>query len=68
MYFNQEKSILNLVPDRVDLTGQKILDDIAKILFNCGDNILEIGGHTDSQGREQMNLKPVSGEGKCRVV
>ena len=42
--------------DRVDLTGQKILDDIAKILFNCGDNSLEIGGHTDSQGREQMNL------------
>ena len=42
--------------DRVDLRGQKILDDIAKILFNCGDNILEIGGHTDSQGREQMNL------------
>jgi len=25
-------------------------------LFNCGDIILEIGGHTDSQGREQMNL------------
>lgn len=42
--------------DRVDLTGQKILDDIAKILFNCSDIILEIGGHTDSQGREQMNL------------
>ena len=42
--------------DRVDLAGQEILDDIAKILFNCGDIILEIGGHTDSQGREQMNL------------
>ncbi len=42
--------------DRVDLAGQEILDDIAKILFNCGDITLEIGGHTDSQGREQMNL------------
>ncbi len=42
--------------DRVDLAGQEILDDIAKILFNCGNIILEIGGHTDSQGREQMNL------------
>jgi len=42
--------------DRVDLAGQEILDDIAKILFNCGDIILEIGGHTDSQGRQQMNL------------
>ena len=42
--------------DRVDLAGQEILDDIAKILFNCGGIILEIGGHTDSQGREQMNL------------
>ncbi len=42
--------------DRVDLAGQEILDDIAKILFNCGDISLEIGGHTDSQGRQQMNL------------
>ena len=42
--------------DRVDLAGQETLDDIAKILLNCGDIRLEIGGHTDSQGREQMNL------------
>ena len=25
-------------------------------MLNCGDIRLEIGGHTDSQGREQMNL------------
>ena len=42
--------------DRVDLAGHETLDDIAKILLNCGDIRLEIGGHTDSQGREQMNL------------
>ena len=42
--------------DRIDLAGHKTLDDIAKILLNCGDIRLEIGGHTDSQGREQMNL------------
>ena len=42
--------------DRIDVAGHKTLDDIAKILLNCGDIRLEIGGHTDSQGREQMNL------------
>ena len=42
--------------DRVDLAGHETLDDIAKILLNCGDIRLEIEGHTDSQGREQMNL------------
>ena len=42
--------------DRVDLAGHETLDDIAKILLKCGDIRLEIGGHTDSQGREQMNL------------
>ena len=42
--------------DRVDLVGQEILDDVATILLNCSGIILEIGGHTDSQGREQMNL------------
>ena len=42
--------------DRVDLAGHETLDNIAKILLNCGDIRLEIGGHTDSQGREQMNL------------
>lgn len=41
--------------DRVDLDGQNLLDDIAAVLETCGDIALEIAGHTDSQGREEMN-------------
>lgn len=41
--------------DRVDLEGQKLLDDIAEVLGQCGAIPLEIAGHTDSQGREEMN-------------
>ena len=33
------------------------MDDIAAILKRCGDLPLEIQGHTDSQGRESMNLE-----------
>lgn len=37
-------------------SAQAVLDDIANVLEKCGDNIkFEIGGHTDSQGRESMN-------------
>ena len=32
------------------------MDDIAEILRQCGDLKLEVQGHTDSQGREEMNL------------
>jgi OOP family OmpA-OmpF porin len=32
------------------------MDNIAEILKKCGDLLLEIQGHTDSQGREEMNL------------
>lgn len=38
-----------------DASTNEILDDIAPILTKCGDIPLEIGGHTDSQGRETMN-------------
>ena len=31
------------------------MDDIAEILKKCGEIRMEIGGHTDSQGREVMN-------------
>jgi len=41
--------------DRVDLEGQKLLDDITDILSQCGEFDLVIAGHTDSQGREEMN-------------
>ena len=32
------------------------MDDIAEVLRQCGDLRIEIQGHTDSQGREEMNL------------
>ncbi|KUF12731.1 OmpA family protein [Pseudoponticoccus marisrubri] len=38
-----------------DAEGEGIMDDIAVLLKKCGDIPLEIGGHTDSQGRESMN-------------
>ncbi|SMC51899.1 OmpA family protein [Primorskyibacter flagellatus] len=38
-----------------DSAAKDILDDIAELLKKCGDIPLEIGGHTDSQGRETMN-------------
>ena len=31
------------------------MDEIAEILKQCGELKMEIGGHTDSQGREEMN-------------
>lgn len=39
----------------IDANGSDIMDDIAEILKKCGEIRLEIGGHTDSQGREVMN-------------
>lgn len=35
----------------------QIVDAIAEILRECADVAVEIGGHTDSQGREQMNAQ-----------
>ena len=32
------------------------LDKIAELLKKCSDYPMEVGGHTDSQGREEMNL------------
>jgi OOP family OmpA-OmpF porin len=33
------------------------IDKLAKLMKNCSDFEMEIGGHTDSQGREEMNLE-----------
>ncbi|WP_319826176.1 OmpA family protein [Thalassovita sp.] len=41
--------------DKPDSEAERILDDIAEILQGCGDIRMEISGHTDSQGREEMN-------------
>jgi len=39
----------------IDTSGRSIMDDIGEVLKLCGDIRIEIGGHTDSQGRETMN-------------
>ncbi len=40
----------------IDASALGTMDDIAEVLRQCGDLRLEIQGHTDSQGREVMNL------------
>jgi OOP family OmpA-OmpF porin len=40
----------------IDATTLDTLDKIAELLKTCGELQLEIQGHTDSQGREEMNL------------
>lgn len=40
----------------IDASAIGIVNDIAEILKRCGDLKLEISGHTDSQGRTEMNL------------
>ena len=37
------------------LDSARVIDKIAKLLQQCGEIPLEIQGHTDSQGREEMN-------------
>jgi len=39
----------------IDTEARGTIDKIAKILKECSDVKMEIGGHTDSQGREEMN-------------
>ncbi|WP_428544313.1 OmpA family protein [Profundibacter sp.] len=40
----------------LDSAGQAVVDRIADILKTCNKPRIEIAGHTDSQGREVMNL------------
>lgn len=42
---------------RIDGAGATILDEIAEILKECGEIRMEVAGHTDSQGREEMNAQ-----------
>ncbi|MGR3312022.1 OmpA family protein [Roseovarius indicus] len=53
----QETRKINFEPGsaNIDASGSEIMDDIAEILKQCGEITMEIGGHTDSQGREVMN-------------
>ncbi len=45
-------------PGSVEINRQAgvVLDALAEILPDCRETRMEIGGHTDSQGREEMNL------------
>ncbi|MGI9389741.1 MAG: OmpA family protein, partial [Boseongicola sp.] len=39
----------------IEPTGMETIDAISELLRNCQTVKIEIGGHTDSQGREEMN-------------
>ncbi len=40
----------------IDEVARASLDNIAEVMKQCLDVPMEVGGHTDSQGREEMNL------------
>jgi OOP family OmpA-OmpF porin len=48
---------INFDPGSANITaeGKAPLDEIAALMKKCSDFPIEIGGHTDSQGREEMN-------------
>lgn len=53
----QEASKISFEPGSATIAADAMgtMDRIAEILGRCGDIRLEIQGHTDSQGREEMN-------------
>ena len=53
----QAENKINFEPGsaNIDANGAAIMDEIAEILQECGEIRMEIQGHTDSQGREEMN-------------
>jgi OOP family OmpA-OmpF porin len=60
-----EAGVVEIIGDRkltfepgsatLDASAENILDELADLLKLCGEIPMEIGGHTDSQGRESMN-------------
>ncbi len=40
----------------IDAESQPVIDRIAEVMRECEHVRMEVGGHTDSQGRESMNL------------
>jgi len=46
---------------RLDARARRIINDLSSVAIGCldsgGDLLLEIGGHTDSQGKDDANLK-----------
>lgn len=53
-----DKDKINFEPGSatIDATALTTMDQIAELLQECGSLRLEVQGHTDSQGREEMNL------------
>ncbi|MFQ5437795.1 MAG: OmpA family protein [Paracoccaceae bacterium] len=41
---------------RIDAKSMEVVEKIAEVMGECSEVPMEIGGHTDSQGRESMNL------------
>lgn len=37
--------------------SKEIMDDLATLMVRCNDDRIEIGGHTDSQGPQDLNLR-----------
>lgn len=54
-----ESRQITFAPNAVAIEGEAsaIVQALADILANCGEARLEIGGHTDSQGRAETNLR-----------
>jgi OOP family OmpA-OmpF porin len=52
---------------RIAPSARETLDRIAELLRNCADAPIEIGGHTDSQGSEDMNLNLSKGRAQAVV-
>ena len=54
-----EEQKISFAPGSVTVEGEslRVVDRIAEVLRECPDAKMEIGGHTDSQGREEMNLQ-----------
>jgi OOP family OmpA-OmpF porin len=51
----ERKIIFDPGSANIGVEARATMDDIAEILRECGEIAMEIGGHTDSQGRETMN-------------
>lgn len=54
-----ERRQIVFAPGSVEVAGEAVavVDELARALADCGGQPLEIGGHTDSQGRAELNLE-----------
>jgi len=54
-----DKEKITFAPGSTEIEGStvRVVDQIADVLRSCPDAKIEIGGYTDSQGRESMNLQ-----------